>query len=71
MITATLKVLLKKELKRITLNLCFILIITFAITAKKVKEATHFNDIKLQQFQGFIRCFMLQHFSKRNNLVMI
>ena len=50
MIRATRKVLLRKELKRITLNLCFILIITFSYL-QSVKKVTHFNDIKLQQFQ--------------------
>ena len=65
MITATLKVLLKKELKRITLNLCFILIITFVITAKKVKEATQFNDIKLQQFQVIHSLFHASTFFKK------
>ena len=50
MIRATRKVLIKKELKRITVNLCFTLIIAFIITAV-IKRAAHFNDIKLQQFQ--------------------
>ena len=40
MIWATRKIVLGKELKRITLNLCFILIITFVLTAV----------IKVQQF---------------------
>ena len=50
MIRATRKVLIKKELKRITVNLCFTLIIAFIITAV-IKRAADFNDIKLQQFQ--------------------
>ena len=59
------KVLLRKELKRITLNLWFILIIFYLPQLQSVKEATHFNNIKRQQFQVIHLLFHASSFFKK------
>ena len=53
MIRATRKVLLRKKLKRIILNICFILIITFVITDINCLLLDYLENYTVESFPSY------------------